>query len=417
MSQPDRHYQLSIKALDVPDRLKGAPVSVEIIPEHGSAQRTMLTLSDTASLHTVESPGKYFIRATLPSGRLIVDRATVPENTAEEPFGSAELDFGDHHPVRVPVTQDGLSVGRPVFRSALTSFGSAIRGLLGGDEATNPRLSRGSQTQPLRIGPGEKPYAWGSFDSWKEGTPTLVVRRGGSGVIDSNGRISAPNTNHNGRQILIQTGNTGLDQDVLVAWVADNSRKAATITPDPDGASYRSGAPCRVSLEYTEPVASSLFSYVRAGALEQARTGVVLLTDMLSQPGAQEKLGADTASMAAYVLQRFRGPAMSRIVDELADQYSDLADLHVIQGALRISEGKAETAAGHFSTALDKGVPCYTEGVRLMRDGLNFLSDLYPRDTGIRTNARRANCLAAAANFNSELTCLRLGTDITADFS
>jgi hypothetical protein len=415
VTPPDRRYLLSIKPFDVPERLKGAPVSVEIIPEHGNAQRTVLTLSDAVSLETVDNPGHYLVRATLPSGRLIADRATIPDETDGAAVGEAVLDFGEHDPTHD--VQDARRSSRPKFRSALSSFGSAVRGFLPKDDTFYSLFSPSSARDVGRLRPGERKFEWGTFEGWKADTAGMGVRRGGSGVIDLDGRIIAPLTNYSGQQLLIKAAPPGGHEDVLVAWVDDDSRKPGMITSDPDGAMYRSGAPCRVLRDHAEPITAGLFSYLRVGALEQAKSGVSVLTEMMGSKGAEERIGPDAATMAAYVLHRFRRPGAARIIERLASKFPDLADLHVIQGVLRISEGKAETAAEHFNAALDRGVPCYTEGVRLMRDGLNFLTDLYPTDKSIHTNARRANSLASAANFNSEVTCLRLGPDITADFT
>jgi hypothetical protein len=54
----------------------------------------------------------------------------------------------------------------------------------------------------------------------------------------------------------------------------------------------------------------------------------------------------------------------------------------------------------------------FSEGVRLLREGLNFLSGLYPEDAELQAAASRAYRIAAAANLDSELTALRLGTEL-----
>jgi hypothetical protein len=422
VSQPEGRYQLSIKAFDVPDRLKGAPVSIEIIPEQGNARRTSLTLSDTASLQPVDGPGNYVVRATLPSGRLIADRATVPPQADGIAFGEAALDFGEPGPTHDRLVLDVAPGDRIAQRPAGWSFGSAIRGLLGLGNLPNFHIIQISSPSypsvPPRLKRGETAFEWGTFDGWKPDGSGMAIRRRGSGVVDACGRIVAPSTNHPpGYPLLFKAVPPHGRENVLFICTADNSREEMTLAADPDGGLHRSGAPAVVSRDHAEPVTATLFAYVRAGALEQAKSGVSVLTEMLTPEGAQEGLGPDAATMAAYVLQKFRRPEAARIVDGRTSKYPDLPDLHIIQGMLRISEGKAETAADHFNTALDHGVPCYTEGVRMMRDGLNFLADLYPTEQSIRSNARRANSLAAAANFNSEMTCLRLGQDITADFS
>jgi hypothetical protein len=58
----------------------------------------------------------------------------------------------------------------------------------------------------------------------------------------------------------------------------------------------------------------------------------------------------------------------------------------------------------------------YSEGVRLMRDGLNFLRGLYPENSDVQADAARANRISASANLDSELTCLRLGVGLAVEF-
>jgi hypothetical protein len=416
--QSDRRNQISIRSFNVPDRLKGALVSVEIIPEHGKARRTMFTVSDAASLQDVEGPGTYLVRATLPSGQLIAHHAVIPDESNAEgiAIGEAALDFGDLAASTNLGLNETVSTGRPFLKSALSAVGLAIRGLLRRGDGEDSRFSLFNHQEwdnAESIG-GE--YEWGTFDRWSTDASTIIVRRGGVGGIDLNGHMEAPLIKQNLRQMLIKAAPPGEQIQVLVSWVLDTSRNVATIAVDPAGAKYRSGAYCVVSREHAEPITTSLFSYLRAGALEQARSGVSALTAMLDRPEGQDELGSDEATMAAYVLHRLRAPNSLQTIDNLACKYADLVDLRVLQGVQRISEGRAENAAEYLNAALKRGVPGYTEGVRLLRDGLNFLTDLYPMDTIIRTNARRANSLASAANFDSEMTCLRLGPDIVVEF-
>jgi hypothetical protein len=287
----------------------------------------------------------------------------------------------------------------------LSSVSSAIRGILG---------------DSTRIEGSGNQFEWGTFAKWSHGSfdiPTVVVRRGGSGNVEPNGTVKRPPSNRNMCQQLLVKTKAGSGQDeVLVVWRPETSSQSARITADPDSAANRSGSACMARCQHPDPVTASLFSYVRAGALNQARHSVTVLTNLLDQPGAREDFGSDQATLAAYILYKLRQPKAGATIAYLADKFSDVADLQVVRGAQLISEGKAEDAGQHFQAALNHGMPSYTEGVRMLRDGLNYLRGLYPRDVGIESNARIANSLASAANFNSELTCLRLGRDVAAEF-
>jgi hypothetical protein len=80
-------YRVQIEAANVPEALAGAPLSVEIISQAGDARRVLLPLSAAPVIQDVDGPGSYLIRAMLPSGRLISDTATTPDNA--NPQGDA----------------------------------------------------------------------------------------------------------------------------------------------------------------------------------------------------------------------------------------------------------------------------------------------------------------------------------------
>lgn len=410
MTELDRKYGLSIRALDVPERLRGAPVSVEIVSAHGPARRTMLTLSDAPSLESVDGPGAYLVRATLPSGHFVAESAIVPD--AANRIGQAELDFGSLETTAPTETADPQPAELPHIRSPDS-------GVLGSvDEAKRGRVvvstPQALAHDPMSaVGPG---FEWGTFTGWSPDAAGFVMQYRGFGAIDAAGRFTAPLANLPGQPLLLRMAAAGRRDPILIIWSCDSMSRMGRIAADPDGAVGRSGAGYVVSRDHGEPLSASLSAYARAGLIDAVRAGVPKLASMLQDPQSTAELGADAAALSGYVLHKSRDTEAMQRVQELTRLYPDLPDLHVVQGAILIGQGKADNAAEHFSAALDRGAPSYTEGVRVMRDGLNYLADLYPADRAIRGQARRANALAAAANFNSEVTCLRLGKGLAADF-
>ena len=115
---------------------------------------------------------------------------------------------------------------------------------------------------------------------------------------------------------------------------------------------------------------------------------------------------------AAYVLYQLSIPEADPVIDLLVLYHPKLPDAQILKGSSLICQGKADEVGDNFERALTVGIPIYTESVRLLRDGLNFLKGRHPNDRRIRSNADLANRMAASANFESELTCLRLGNEI-----
>jgi tetratricopeptide (TPR) repeat protein len=204
--------------------------------------------------------------------------------------------------------------------------------------------------------------------------------------------------------------------ETLVVWLPSASGLPATLVGDSDGAMQRSGSALLAYGAPEDAVTGTLLSYLQAGALEDARTALPALYKLMDEAKTKSPLGPNTLTLAAYILHKLRDVRADEIIRVLLETYPSIPDAYVIVGQRLIRQGKAEEAPAHFDAALAKGVPIYTEGIRLLRDGSNFLRDLNPTHRHLRRNALQANCLASAANFKSELSCLRLGHDVAVEF-
>jgi hypothetical protein len=69
-----------------------------------------------------------------------------------------------------------------------------------------------------------------------------------------------------------------------------------------------------------------------------------------------------------------------------------------------------------LTEAIRCGIPIYTACVRMLRDSTNFFRDLHHGDERFEEYSRKAHSVAAAANIESTLRCLRLGLDLTAKY-
>lgn len=451
-------YLIQIEAENVPEVLAEAPLSIEVISTDGKAQRLVLPLSGGPVQQEVPGSDSYLVRAALPSGRrlsstvaksdfidlqnLVVAKAVLDleENGAAIDFwreaGSllqiaAAIRAGPKPEEPLPgwlaeATRD--LVGR-AWRNISGFINDKLeryrdnepRATIGGEsrKATRPMVSRGGSG-----GSGESAAAvttqnfeWGVFVGWDDragSTPQLLLRRCGAGTIGALGEVDPIALENHQGNYLIKVLGPSPDAGSLVAWLPGSKRRSARIAIDPDKGAGRSGSVLIAFPDLEDSMATTLFSYVRQSSLEEARVGLPMLVASLQS--SERPLGPNRGMLSAYVLYKLRHPYAAELIPRLRLQYPALADVHILAAAQLISEGRNTEADSPLTDALACGMPTYNEGVKLLRDSSNFLCDFYPDDPRFRSNARKASVIAAAANFDSSLTCVRLGRDLTAEF-
>lgn len=269
--------------------------------------------------------------------------------------------------------------------------------------------------------PAAASYHWGTFVRWDSAParqrrldiPKMLLRRGGSGAVGPDGEIMPPwRQGDRFEPCFIEVAEA--DARSLIVWLPGPKLRPVKVVVDPDGATHRSGSPLLAFLDPVDPIATTLFSYVRQGALEEARLGLPTLVASLKRDTVLA--GPNLGLLAGYVLYKLRDRFVDDVISRLLTQYLEVPDVHILAAAQLIADGKTDQAIEPLTAALGRGAPIYTEGVRLLREGSNLLRDLYPSEKRFQDNARQAACIAAAANFGSELTCLRLGDDIAMEF-
>jgi hypothetical protein len=433
------HYRIEI-AVKEPNRFAGAPLSVEIIPPTGLAQRALVPVSAGPVLQEVGGPGYYVVRARLPSGRLISQTVSVPEtaNLQGDALAKVVLDLQEHdaitdfwraEPIRHIATA-AIETGRGTGQEP-TALGplletidhvSAIPSMVRRTDAQDVVADSGdSQTTPEAIG-----YDWGTFVRWEPADVgrtagqilRSVLRRGGSGTMGPRGEISPPSIVGGTRiePLMIVISELSLGAPSIIAWLPHRNGHPAIVGLDLDRAAHRSGSELLAFAEHGDPIAATLYSYIRQGALQEARTGLPALRAMLASIETQPEPHPDRELLAAYVLYKLGLAEAASLISRLRTQYPHIPDLHVLEASQLIAEGQAEQAKAPLEAAYAAGVPIYSEGVRLLRSVSNFFRDLYPADQHCRHNAGLASRIAAAANLNSELTCLRVGDDLAFEF-
>lgn len=410
----ESRYGITLVCAHVPEELEGVPVPLEIVPAAGAPRRLVLELSEGRSWREpVAGPGRYFVRAELPSGQWIGETATVEETPQAQPDVETEvtLDFGAEEALSFQVVES-------VFRSP-SLFAS--RPLSVQPVWTRNKVIRGTAA---RADDAPIPLTYGVFETWADPpddglsrTQTLRMRRVGRGITQLPGRFTL--SEHPGagqdttkwRPLLVQLSTPEIGSTVLV-WPPSQGEQTLELVPDPETRANPHAPPLLAFWTSGDRLADALFSYVRGNRMEAARQtapALIRQAERFLQMKAESPLHA---TLAAYVLLKTGHRQQEGWIANLGRLFPHLPDGAVIHGWFLILAGKAEEAPEAFRAALARGVPMYSEGVRLLRDGFGFLRGLYPDDPRIRAEAERADRIASAANFESELTCLRLGKEL-----
>ena len=202
---------------------------------------------------------------------------------------------------------------------------------------------------------------------------------------------------------------TDLSERALVVTPPAYAASSLTLLPDPETGLDPQAPPLLAVWESGHKTADALFAYVQRGALDLAREAAPALIEQAESLLVDKGANPIHATIAAYTLLTIGDTAHGSWMANLASLFPFLPDGAIIYGWHLIHTGQAEQAPAQFHAALSRGLPIYTAGVRLLRDGLNFVAGIHRDDAQLRADADLAYQIAAAANLDSELTCLRLG--------
>lgn len=445
-------YLIEVTFIGIPHALRGVPLPLEICSPRGVVQQAVMALEpDSPRVQSVEGPGRYLVRARLPSGRGLAEIGIVPEATDMqfEATGSVTLDLGVDELANRLVSAAANSTRAPLFRGGSRDLPKGVelltrglrRGLLSVSEVRDllpSVLDAAGDEEELAVGSEagaaieHASITYGLFHRWhaaesEQAVPrieSLDLRALGRQVAHLPTEIALPQ--HPGwaaetrkwRPVLVRVENLkapegGSPVEAVVVWPPSAGRAALTLLPDPHLGLNLEAPPLLARSQSGGRTADFLFSYVRAGSLEAARQGVPQLLRVQAKEILAEKFDNPVAAtVAAYTLFRVadqQHEEWQTWLENLANEFSHLPDGLIILGWHRIRSGQAERARQPFTEALARGLPMYSEGVRLLRSGFNFLQGLFPTDRQVSAGALRAHRIAAAANFDSELTSLRLG--------
>jgi hypothetical protein len=381
-----------VEARHVPDDLASAVLPVEIVDPRGLVKPNQVHLVGEEVLRvSVDGPGQYVVRLELPSGEWIAASAVVPE----EPDGSGHcvgrgaLDFSERQ------------APGPRLRSWNFVQSEAPIRLSFEDLATAIALERAIALSPIPETQSDFSHAIRDGRSdWQ-----LPVQR----VSMSAAEPSLDTTQWRPTFYAFDSEIFGeykpSDGALVVAPPFPEQRLTITRDPQPRG----DGPPYLASVKVTgDASARVLFTYLRTSLTDRARTiapdwakqAAIYLEHKIEDPVA--------ATQGAYVLLGLGDDRRRQWVENLAEWFEFLPDGAVIAGWHDIRRDEPERAKAWFSMALSRGIPMYSEGVRLLYQGCAYLQDLLREDAEIAGLSAIAYRLASFANLNSELTCLRL---------
>ena len=334
--------------------------------------------------------GSYFVRAFLPSGEVVTRQARVgpegdtivsirPAKTSRHESltwayllksvpdgGRAAVDpILESLPVdapRAPVSE------RPGIEMRLWTHDSSRRNVWERVEGNLP-LSRGA------AGDDPNALAEASVDVPPQGQTWLEVRGGG---FPSRFVALAPNA----------SGPT----HVLV--VADDRSEPAF-------------DPVDVMVSLGDRRSEAILSYLALGSIEEARRLGGSLVDQCEEMLARKKGDPIAATVAAYYL--LKASALDRLHDwtmNLAELFPWLPDGPVIRAwhLLRLPDPDPKEVRDLLVAAAARGLPLFTQGFRLLYDGLGLVARSEPEDTSAPLALESIRPYAASANWSALMT-------------
>ena len=390
MSMSRRDFLVVVEARNTPDDLTSAMLPVEIIDPRGYVRPDQVHLVGGEALRaSVGGPGQYVVRAELPSGKWILASVAVPEapDASGQCVGRGTLDFSEPRE-----TPQQLSSWHFIQGHAQT--------LPLDDLAPASALRRTTSLVPA---PDARSDASHSIrDNWSSWRIPAFDVSGSAPELEHDTTLWRPTFYAFDDDVLDWTNRS----DGLLIVAPPSPGQHLTITWDQDWRG--SGPPYLASALVTDPNARILFSYLRMARPDRARMiapdwaeqAEIYLEHKIEDPVA--------ATQGAYVLLGIGDDRRRGWVENLATLFKFLPDGAVIAGWHDIRRGDYQRAVAWFRTALSRGIPMFSEGVRLLYQGCAYLQGLLREDIEMERLSSIAYRLASFSNLNSELTCIRL---------
>lgn len=339
----------------------------------------MLDVDAPYAVHLPE--GTYVVRVALPSGAFLSSVAQVADDE-------------DTH-VELGASVDVSSRGEGSAPEPPTS-GSVSRGPLPGvGHRPHAALPPPPVRQPPPAPPSRQPTRqlfarlWlGALTSTWSGTPE----------VDDSGAVVARLSTGPG-PYSVQVG--GPD----VAWrtvrLPPSYGARLTVVRSPDDRGFDDGV--HVSVTGSSPLAASMFTYLAAGQLDSAQIVAPDLLDGAKRLFQEKAASPEGAAAAGYFLLRTgQQETIGDWPENFANWFGWLPDasvIHAWQLLRRPGVPERDVARARLLAAARAGVPVYTEGLRLLFQGLQLLAG--PDDDAVQEALTDVRAYAAACDWDA----------------
>lgn len=358
INMPDHYMHVS----DVPVRIEVRDAALNLV------ETTWVPFGQATEVDV--PPGFYVVEAELPSGRRMQEALQVSESE----MASVDMDTGDLSPHEFHAW---AYLTRDMTRAPVTSLSDAIF------EGAWMRL-------------------WHKdTDEWQ----TVSTELGGGSTWDGDG-VNYEFESYGGTQFL-QVGGPTVPWKLIALPGSQDFRVLIRPTPGPIDEVH----PLDVTVATHNAGAEAILSLLTSGAIERAK--------QLENAGAAEMMLygkiADPSAAAIggyYLLKTGDLDRLHNWTENLANWIDWMADGPVIRAWHVLKDAQAtgtdknaarKTARDYFLGAVERGIPIYTEGLRLLRDGLNILS--YDRDDAeVQTAKTQVDLYAQACDWSAPTT-------------
>lgn len=402
-ASPTGTGKLIVEYGNVPDPGGGSAIPIDIINARFEVVEGLLQLDGTTGFDLLAGP--YQVRATLPSGEILSTQARV------EPGGTSRVSLWP----RQPSPRESLAWAyslKQLDPLALRSSRDEIAGLMPGFDWAESKFE-------FDLWRRDPTSAWGIAEPTTEYARILHV--------DDSVRGVEPNALTVLKLELPAAGGFPDDQPILVTpyWLQTRGSKAPsrfTALPVPsmpvrgmqlrvlvvrDDNEEPDFDPISVLANSGNPRAEALLGYLATGAFEAAHR---VSEDVLSQAESMLKSKRDDPASAAiggyYILRAGRLERLHDWSRNMDRWFPLLADGAVIHAWHLMGQPRPDLALARerLLEAEQRGLPQFTQGLRLLFDGLDFFAHKTPRDEPIVQARDRLRLYARAANWRSLTT-------------
>jgi hypothetical protein len=203
MNDEKARYEIRVACVQAPDSLMGVPLPVDVVSASGMVVRTVVTVGQKdPTIVSVKKPGRYLVRAELPSGPLVAEEIAVPDATDEKglAFAAVPLDLRAEQAAKGVVKKDqpllalGPSWPRVPFNR---QFNRYI--IMPENEEMMYGTWADAGSEPIKDSSPTVVLDFGLFDRWRGGAngnavtsrSVIAIRSAGSQGVDLPGRKEA----------------------------------------------------------------------------------------------------------------------------------------------------------------------------------------------------------------------------------